>query len=238
MEIALDLHTHTLASGHGYSTIREMAYAASQKGLSLLGLTEHAPAMPGTCKEFYFYNLKVIQRQMCGVELMFGAELNILDFEGTVDLPDRILKTHDYNIASLHPPCITPGTKEENTQACLKVMEHPYVHILGHPDDPRYPVDFRAIVKAAKEQHVLLEFNNGSLMPNGARADAWTQDREMLHYCMEYETPIVVNSDAHIDQLVGNVELALAKLEEIHFPEELVINRSVEAFRAFMGQGK
>ena len=42
MEYILDLHTHTIASGHAYSTIREMAQAASEKGLKLLGITEHA----------------------------------------------------------------------------------------------------------------------------------------------------------------------------------------------------
>ena len=45
----MDLHTHTVASGHAYCTLREMAKAASDKGLELLGITEHAPKMPGTC---------------------------------------------------------------------------------------------------------------------------------------------------------------------------------------------
>ena len=48
MRIELDTHTHTLASGHAYSTISEMIDAAAQKGLKLLGITEHAPAMPGS----------------------------------------------------------------------------------------------------------------------------------------------------------------------------------------------
>ena len=44
-----DLHTHTIASGHAYNTIREMARAAADKGLKALGITEHAPKLPGTC---------------------------------------------------------------------------------------------------------------------------------------------------------------------------------------------
>ena len=47
MRIELDTHTHTLASGHAYSTIAEMIDAAAQKGLKLVGLAEHAPAWPG-----------------------------------------------------------------------------------------------------------------------------------------------------------------------------------------------
>lgn len=238
MEYLLDVHTHTLASGHAYSTIREMAYAASQKGLKLLGITEHAPTMPGTCMDFYFYNLKVVQRQMCGVELLLGAELNILDFDGKVDLPERILKTLDICIASLHTPCIKPGTMEQNTNAYLRVMENPYVHIIGHPDDERYPVDYEVLVRGAKRAHVLLEFNNGSLMPNGARTNAWRQDEKLLKLCMRYEVPIVVNSDAHADYLVGDFSRADEKLREIGFPPELVVNRSPELLKSFISHRK
>ena len=49
MRFEADTHSHTLASGHAYSTIKEMAAAAEAKGLKALALTEHAPKMPGTC---------------------------------------------------------------------------------------------------------------------------------------------------------------------------------------------
>ena len=49
----LDMHTHTLASGHAYGTIREMAQAAAENGLKLLGISEHAPGLPGTVDPFY-----------------------------------------------------------------------------------------------------------------------------------------------------------------------------------------
>ena len=145
----MDTHTHTLASGHAYSTIRENASAAAQKGLELLAVTEHAPRMAGSCQAIYFQNLKVVDRHAYDIELMLGVELNILDERGTVDLAEGTLKTLDLAIASLHVPCITPGSREYNTQACLNAMKNPYVSILGHPDDPRYPVDFRAVVHMA-----------------------------------------------------------------------------------------
>ena len=62
MKIIADTHAHTLASGHAYSTIREMAAAARERGLKALALTEHAPKMPGTCGLFYFQNLDVVPR--------------------------------------------------------------------------------------------------------------------------------------------------------------------------------
>lgn len=230
----MDTHTHTLASGHAYSTIRENAAAAAKKGLELLAITEHAPRMTGSCQAIYFQNLKVVDRHAYDVELLLGVELNILDEQGTVDLTERTLAQMDLAIASLHMPCITPGSREYNTQACLNAMKNPWVNILGHPDDPRYPVDFRAIVQGAKEYGVLLELNENSLRPGGSRKNARPQDEEMLKLCMEYQVPIAIGSDAHVDTDVGRHDLAHALLGEIGFPESLVVNRSVTALKAVL----
>lgn len=234
MKYVLDVHSHTLASGHAYNTIREMACAAKDRGLEVLGITEHAPQMPGTCHDFYFSNLKVVSRKMCGIELLLGVELNILDFNGNIDLSEDLLKRMDIVIASMHAPCISPGTREENTRAYINVMKNPYVNIIGHPDDRRYPVDMEALVLASKESGVLLELNNSSLNPNGARQDARGNDIEMLQYCKKYNVPIIIGSDAHIDSEVGRHDLAVQLISEISFPEELIINRSVSELMKYL----
>lgn len=238
MKYILDTHSHTLASGHAYSTIREMAYAAAEKGLELLGITEHAPHMPGTCHDFYFQNIKVVNREMCGVELLLGSELNILDFNGSVDLDARILRKLDLNIASMHPPCYTSGTREQNTRAYLKAMENPYIHIIGHPDDSRYPVNFEALVLGAREHSVLLELNNSSLEENGSRENPRDNDIQMLTFCKKYGVSIVMGSDAHVHTNVGNFEAAKKLLEEVDFPEELIVNRSVSELKKYMEKHK
>ena len=88
-ETVMDLHTHTIASGHAYNTLREMAKAAADRGLEILGITEHAPMMPGTCYNYYFHNLKTVPRELYGIRLLLGAELNILNPQGEVDLEGR-----------------------------------------------------------------------------------------------------------------------------------------------------
>ena len=41
-----DMHTHSIASGHGTEcTITNMARAAAEKGLRPLGITDHGPAL-------------------------------------------------------------------------------------------------------------------------------------------------------------------------------------------------
>lgn len=238
MKFVLDTHTHTLASGHSYSTIREMAHTASERGLQLLGITEHAPKMPGSCHELYFQNLKVVDRQMCGVELLLGAELNILSPDGTVDLPDSILQKLDITIASLHIPCMKPGTLLENTRAYVNAIKNPFINIIGHPDDRRYPVDYKEIVLAAKEYDTLIELNNASLTDGGARVNARPLDIELLELCKEYEVPIVVASDAHIHLAVGNHDQANALLEEVRFPEHLIVNQDANYLKKYVNRYK
>lgn len=92
MNDIMDLHTHTVASGHAYNTLYEMAKSASEKGLALMGSTDHAPKMPGTCHEFYFINFKVIPRKIYGVNILMGVELNIMDHTGRVDLRKGLLE--------------------------------------------------------------------------------------------------------------------------------------------------
>lgn len=232
----LDLHTHTVASGHAYCTLREMAKAASEKGLEVLGITEHAPMMPGTCHKFYFQNIKVVPRELYGVKLLLGTEANILDAEGTLDLSNRTLSTLDIVIASLHVPCMKPGTREENTAACINVMKNPYVNIIGHPDDGRYDLDYPALVQAAKEYGKVLELNNHSLEPDCNRTNAVENDTIMLTLCKQYGVPVVMGSDAHFDTLIAGFDNAVKLLKELDFPEELVLNRSVDAIRNYVNR--
>ncbi len=236
MKYVLDSHAHTLASGHAYNTVFEMAQAARDKGLELLGLTEHAMAMPGTCHEYYFMNIRMMPREMFGIEVMFGTEANIMDFDGTLDMTQGLLRKMDVVIASLHSPCIQPGTEEENTRACIRAMQNPFVNILGHPDDSRYPVDYEALVLAAKEYDVLLELNNSSLHPKGSRKDPRENDIRMLEMCRRYEAPVILNSDAHTAFDVGNHAYSDQLLEEISFPEHLIVNRSVAEYKKYINR--
>ena len=139
----LDPHTHSLSSGHaGWSTITDLAKQASSVGLKALGLTDHAPATFGSSRASYFRNLAYAPKKRCGIEILYGVELNILDKDGSVDLEDEILENLDYAIISMHMPNIKPGTVEENTFAYVNAMKHPRVKIVGHPEDVKYPIDY------------------------------------------------------------------------------------------------
>ena len=99
-----DLHMHTLVSGHAYGTIREMAAEASNKGLQLIGITEHGPGLPGTCDPIYYLNFRAAPRKLYNVEILYGCEVNICT-GGHLSLDRRYLDALDYGIAGIHGFC-------------------------------------------------------------------------------------------------------------------------------------
>lgn len=234
MRDLVDLHTHTIASGHAYSTMNEMIAAAWKKGLEIYAITEHAPRMNGSCTEMYFQNFRILPREREGMTVLHGVELNILDPEGHVDMTERVLREMDLGIASIHLPCYVSGSREENTRAYLNVMKNPYVNIIGHPDDSRFPIVYKELVAGAKEHHVLLEVNNSSLLPTSYRGNAKEAYYEMLELCKAYQVPVVLDSDAHLDLAVGEHQQAVKVLEDVDFPEELVVNARPEMLREYL----
>ena len=234
MKIELDMHTHTIASGHAFSTLQEMAQAGADKGLKLLGITEHTSGIPGTCDPIYFRNLHVVPRQMYGIELMLGAEINILDSKGNIDADEELMRRLDIRIAGIHSLCYTSGTMEENTAGMIQVISNPYIQIISHPGDGTAQLDFEPIVLAAKEYRTLLEINNSSLKPTRNKVDARDNNRKLLELCKRYEVPVILGSDAHISFDIANYEFLYALLSQTEFPEELIVNRSVEVFKNYL----
>ena len=142
----------------------------------------------------------------------------------------------DIIIASLHTPCMTPGSRQENTDAYLNAMKNPCINIIGHPDDGRYEVDYEALVQGAKEYGKILELNNHSMDLDCSRENAIENDTVMLNYCKKYQVPIVMDSDAHFDLLIGEFDMARELLTKLDFPEELVLNRSAAEVKKYLGR--
>lgn len=231
MNICADIHTHTIVSGHAYSTLDENVRYAAEKNIKLLAATEHAPALHGAPQRIYFSNMGIIPKKLHGVEILMGVEANILDFDGTLDLDEKILSKMDIVIASLHTPCITSGTKEENTSALLKAMEHPCVDVIGHPGDPNFLIDIKEVFYKALETKTLLEINNASLYPDGSRRGSEQFMIEILELAKKEQTPVVLGSDAHFYTKVGDFDYVLSLFKKLNFPESLVLNTSAEKLR-------
>ena len=224
MKYLSDLHTHSIVSGHAYSTLLENINYCAKKGIKILGTSEHAPTMPGAPHYWYFGNMKVVPRVINGVTILRGCEANILDIDGSLDMTDESSRNLDYMIASFHEPVFKPKSKEENTEAILNVMDkYDKVEILGHLGNPNYELDYEAIVKKAKEKNIMIEINNSSLL-GSSRVGSDVNCKKVALLCREIGTKVILTSDSHINTCIGVFNKGIELLEEIQMPKELVMN--------------
>ena len=224
MKYLSDLHTHSIVSGHAYSTLLENINYCAEKGIKILGTSEHAPTMPGAPHYWYFGNMKVVPRVINGVTILRGCEANILDIDGSLDMTDESSRNLDYMIASFHEPVFKPKSKEENTAAILNVMDkYDKVEMLGHLGNPNYELDYEAIVKKAKEKNIMIEINNSSLL-GSSRVGSDVNCKKVALLCREIGTKVILTSDAHINTCIGVSNKGIELLEEIQMPKELVMN--------------
>lgn len=234
MKTQLDVHTHTVASGHAYSSLQEMAQAAADKGLKILGITEHGPGIPGTCDPIYFRNMHCVPRQLYGIRLMLGAELSILNTNGDICLDEEHWRMLDLRIAGIHSLCWEGGTMEENTEGVVKAMRNPFMQIISHPGDGTAELDFERLMQVSKETHTLLEINNHSLAPIRHKEVARPNNLTLLRLAKKYDTPIILGSDAHFSTMIAQYDNVMPLLKEVDFPDELIINYDVERFLNYL----
>lgn len=221
MKYVLDTHTHTIFSGHAYTTWLENVREAAKKGIEVLATTDHGPSMPGGPHIFYFNNLKALPREVEGLIHLRGCEANIMNFKGELDISDSLQQKLDIIIASLHEVCLAPGTREENTQALLRVMDNPSVDIIGHSGNPAFPIFEEEVIKRAGEKNVLIEINNGSFF---SRAGSEYNCKNIARLCKKHGVKVVLGSDAHTAFQIGDFTKAHNILQEVEMPEELIMN--------------
>ena len=235
MQYLSDMHTHSIASGHGSrSTISAMAKAASLRGLRLLGITDHGPATMLAGTPSYFRSLTYAPRERFGLTLLYGVELNLLDRDGHVDLDDEVLRKLDYAVVSMHSRNYRSGTAAENTLALRRAMAHPCVRILGHCDDPQFPVDYDELAVSAREYGVVFEINEASLAPYGYRGDTRPNCTRILEVSRRYGLPVLLSSDSHGPEHVGDFTFAAEFIHEAAFPESQILNNQIPRLKAFL----
>ena len=223
MKILTDLHTHSVASTHAFSTVQELAQQAENKGVELFALTDHGPDTPDSPHKWHFETLQRIPREINGVTLIRGIEANIVDENGNVNFLRDKRGAIEFVIASSHTTPFAPESQEQFSKMWHGVIENPDVDVLGHMVYSRqYMCDLDSIIKSAKKHNKLIELNNSY----AKREHDGT--KEIALKCMEVGALVSVNSDAHISFEIGGYEAIYRIFDEIGFPEELVGNLNRE----------
>lgn len=233
--IKADLHTHTVLSGHSFSTVIENATEAAKKGIAILGITDHGPAIRGAADEIYFHAVKHVPKSIGKVQILFGVEANIIDIEGRLDISDNVLEKLGIVIAGLH---IEAGYRDigraENTKAVIAAIKNPLVDIISHPYCCDYNLDIEKIAEAASEHKKLLEINSSYFYKKINDFDK-TLDRisRMVKVIKQYKWKVAVNSDAHIALSVGRFDELIRYFSKIGLEEKDIINCNVRAVKKY-----
>lgn len=234
IKLVADLHLHTISSGHAFSTVQEYVASAKKKGLEAIGITDHGPGMPGGAHLYHFQNLRIIPGKIDGLRILKGAECNVVDRDGNIDLPESTLRNLDIVMAAFHPRCgYEGGSEEQNTEVLLKAMENPAVNILAHPGNPGFPVNAKKIVEAAKEREILIEINNGSFT-GWSRVGSRDKCLQFAKEIKSLGSKLIIGSDAHISMDVGRFDEALKLIQEAGLSEENIVNTSIEKIEKYL----
>ena len=113
-------------------------------------------------------------------------------------------------------------------------MKNPVVKVLGHIDNPQYSIDYDRVIHAAGENQVILEINEASLAPYGYRGDTKENCAAILFYCRKYLVPIVLSSDSHGAEHIGDFTYGADFVHQAMFPESLILNNQIPKLKMLL----
>ncbi len=229
----IDLHIHTVACGHAFSTIKEIIDEANKKGMTAIGISEHGPAVKNIVKPGFFMNLRSIPKVIDGIRIYKGAELNLINKKGDVDLSESILKRLDYTIVSLHRPFFNDAENVKNyTQSIVNAISNDNIDILGHIDRVSESIDSDTIIDTLGKQKKIVELNNKSL----CMISNYMFMKDFLTKAKKNNIMITLSSDAHIYCDVGFFDSSIKLIKEVDYPENLIVTKDNETLEKYISE--
>ncbi len=229
-KISIDLHTHTVASSHAFSTITENAHIAAQKDLQIIACTDHGPELPGGANKIFFKSQRCIPRFIEGVGILRGIEANI-DDNGKIDCTPSMMDYLDIVMAGFHAPVYSDARFENhNTEMMIRVIASGKVDVITHPANINYPINLKAVVKAARKHNVALELNASPY----TRTNSRTMAVELVKTAANAGVHLVMGSDAHICFDVGRFDLGYEILDEAGTGSEYLLNSDPVRLLSFL----
>ena len=233
--IKIDLHNHTIASGHAVNTIDELCTQAKDRGIKYLGITDHGPSMEGAPQEGYFWLAKRIPKEINGIRVLFGVEANIVDMKGNVDISEQVLEYQDVVIAGLHAK--TPYDKNvnntcyNNTKSIISVIENRKCNILAHPIVEWYDVEIKEIAECSIANNVLLELNCQVF----EKIDEYILEKyiEMIQIIKRMNAKLIIGSDTHYKTQLGDFQPVLRYKKILGLDDSLIINSCPDELKRY-----
>jgi putative hydrolase len=225
--LKIDLHIHTIASGHAHCTILEYIQQAKKLKMKAIGITEHGPGAENAIIDYlYFREIGRIPKIVDGIRILKGIEANIINTRGELDLDDETLSKLDYTMANIHSNAVykDKGLKI-NTQTIVNAIKSGKINILTHPfAEKGIPIDIKKISEEACKNNVLLEIDVAYLSERRANATILPNLKIMLDVAKQYKKKIIVGSDAHNIWELGDDSILNKLKKEIGLTNSMIIN--------------
>ena len=122
---------------------------------------------------------------------------------------------------------------EAVTNTWLQIAKNPRINVIGHSGSTEYQYDYETVIPEFGRQGKLVELNEGTF---ANRNKSVPNCVEIMKLCKKHSVPVIVNTDSHFSTQVGCFENSLKLLDEIDFPEELVVNSGVAPFQSYLKQ--
>ncbi|MBS0846904.1 phosphatase [Citrobacter sp. JGM124] len=228
----VDLHMHTVASTHAYSTLHDYVTMAQNKGIKLFAITDHGPDMADAPHYWHFVNMRIWPRIINGVGILRGIEANIKNTAGEIDCTGPMLDSLDLILAGFHEPVFPPQNKAMHTEAMIATMARGDIHIISHPGNPKYEVDIPAVAAAAANYNVALELNNSSF--THSRKGSGPNCRLIAEAVRDAGGWLALGSDSHTAFTLGDFDECRKIISEVEFPEERILNVTPQRMLSFL----
>jgi putative hydrolase len=227
--LQVDLHVHSLFSACGLHTFLELIEHGRRIGLQAMAITDHGRAVGGHLTSVFFERFRPPYDD---IRLYRGIEHNVLNESGEIDAEWPIMPFTDILLLGVHPNLKTGRSKEHYTDMVIAALDkNPFVDILSHPNDPMYPLDYPKIARRAKATGVALELNNSKVLYKRSTVE---DALELVYACKEAGCLMAVNSDTHALNELGRDDEVRPLLEKAGFPEDLIVNRTLETTERFI----
>lgn len=234
MRYPIDLHIHSNANPHAYSTVEENINSARAKGMEVIAITNHGPALQDSPHWWSLVNMRVLPEYVGELRVLKGVETNIIDTNGNFDINQRIYDVMDIILCGLHTieEYGEPGDVVKNTKAVVNMIKSQKIDIMVHLGNPQFPLEYERVVKEAKEAGVAIEINNSSL--KGSRKGSQGNCKKILELCKEYDVLVALGTDSHISYDIGEFTEAHSMIDEVGYPVEKIINFSQKNLDKFL----
>jgi|TARA_Y100000310_G_C20689203_1_gene821111 putative hydrolase len=237
----IDLHVHTIHSGHAYGSLYEVLNEAKSNNMEMIAITDHGPSMEGSAPEVHFKMASRAPKNFKGMEVLWGCEANIIDGKGKIDLNKKIIKMLDILLVGMHIGCPYEDLgKKGNTKAIINCFEKYPISIFSHPTTLYYQYDLDKVFQSACDNDILLELNLSSLnrLSNGHHREDLDRVKKMIEIVKKNNKKVIITSDCHFLHELGDDTILKKHWNELGLNNKLIINNFKQELKAFIASKK